>query len=120
MEREVKPVTGAGRPAADEGQVAPRIRTPPKVLFRAKLGLPLGGGERRSTPDLCLWAHGPRPDVTIAANSDSVTVYGCGRHRYRRRWGRPLGVRESDSGADEKGEVQSDAEDSRQPDLEEF
>ena len=43
--------------------------------------LPLGGGKRRSTPDLHLWAQGRRRSVIIPANSDSVTVYGHRHHR---------------------------------------
>jgi hypothetical protein len=93
MESEVKPGAKPGRlgeslPARATG----RASTGCKVLFRAKLGAPLGGARRRSTPDLCLWTDVPRRAVTIRANSASVISYGCRPHCWGHPfWGRPLG-----------------------------
>jgi hypothetical protein len=111
---------GKGRPLPKKSIRWVLALAPSKVLFRANLGFPFGGPGSRSTPDLCLWTHVPRRGVTMWANSASVTIYGCRRHTLRRRWGRPLGVCDAVLRLDEKGEVQTDAEDSQQSDLENF
>jgi hypothetical protein len=93
----------------------------PEVLLEAKLGAPLSGRGCRSTRDLRLWAHVPRRGVTIPANSDSEMIYGCWRLLAASVGRVPWGFGAPQAGAtgfDEKGEVQTDAEDGKQSNLE--
>src|SRR5580700_10509134 len=80
------------------------------------LSPPLGGPWRRSTRQLHLWMHPPRPSLPFQANFGRVTSYGCGS---------PVGVighhgvcATYKNYCASKGKVEDYAENSRQSTLE--